>query len=92
MELIFEIIITVIFDGLAELALNKNISKWIRYPIIAFLLLLIATVTIGLLVLGIFVMRESLAGGIILALLGAILTICSAYQIIKSFKKKKHHK
>lgn len=33
MELLFEILGEIFFEGIFEIIKNKNISKWIRYPV-----------------------------------------------------------
>ncbi|MBE6152063.1 MAG: hypothetical protein E7165_01960 [Firmicutes bacterium] len=38
MDFIFEIIGEILFEGLFEIIKNKNINKWIRYPIITIII------------------------------------------------------
>ena len=37
MELLFEILGEIFFEGIFEIIKNKNISKWIRYPLFIFI-------------------------------------------------------
>lgn len=39
MDFLFELIFELLFEGSTEIAKNRKISKWIRYPIIVFILL-----------------------------------------------------
>ena len=83
MDLIIEIILELIFEGTVEISSNKKVPKWIRYPLIAILTLLISTIIIGIFILGIHFYQEN----IIIALFLIIISIIFSVSGISKFKK-----
>lgn len=88
MELLFEFLIELIFEGSIEVAKNKKISKWIRYPLILIILLFIISVISLILFLGILLMikEKTFIAGILLILIDAILIILGIKNTIKEIK------
>jgi len=83
MELLLEIIFELIVDGSEEVAKNRKISKWIRYPIV-FLMSLFIIAVIGLLT---FIGFALILKGDIYAKLGGILfLIFDIFLIISAIK------
>ena len=59
MDIVFEIIFDLLFEGSVEITKNKKISKWIRYPLLVVLSLFFVFI-IGLLYyIGLKIGRES---------------------------------
>jgi len=84
MELLIEILLELIFEGTFELSSNKKVPKWVRYPLIAIIVLFFAIVIFGLLIIGIRILNENIFIGIVLILISLILLI----RAIKEFKNK----
>ncbi len=87
MELLLEIIFDLIIEGSAEVAKNRKISKWIRYPVIVLISLFIIAI-IGLLTFVGFALifkenRYAKLGGILFLIFDIILII----SIIKNIKR-----
>ena len=88
MELLFEFLIELIFEGSIEVAKNKKISRWIRYPLILIILLFIISVISLILFLGILLMikEKTFIAGILLILIDVILIIIGIKNTIKEIK------
>lgn len=88
MELLFEFLIELIFEGSIEVAKNKKISKWIRYPLILIILLFIISVISLILFLGILLMikEKTFIAGTLLILIDVILIILGIKNTIKEIK------
>lgn len=65
MEFIFEIV----FEGILELATNKKVSKWLRYPLVALILVVYIAIIISFSFLAFIIIQDTLLGGIALFLL-----------------------
>lgn len=90
MDELIEIALDLIIDGGLEISSNKKISKWIRYPIIALISLFFLTVTIGLLVLGILILKQTILGGIFIIIISIILIISSIIKFKNLYLKNKN--
>lgn len=77
MDILFEIVFDLLFEGSLEIASDKKISKWIRYPLIVLLIFLFAVVIVSLFVLGIYIFEDSIVMSI-------ILIVCSLLMLIGS--------
>ncbi len=90
MELLLEIIFELIVEGSAEVAKNRKISKWIRYPIVVLISLFIIAI-IGLLTfIGVALIfkgdRYAKLGGILFLIFDTILIISAIKNIKKEIK------
>lgn len=65
MEFIFEIV----FEGILELATNKKVSKWLRYPLVALILVVYIAIIISFSFLAFIIIQDTLLGGIALILI-----------------------
>lgn len=75
MDLLFEIVVELLFEGSLEISSNKKISKWIRYPILVMLILFFGIVIVGMFVLGIYIFKDSIP-------LSVIIIICSILILV----------
>ena len=89
MDLLFEIIIELFFEGSIEIVSNKKINKWIRYPILILLTLSIIIVIIGILILGIYSFKENIVISIILIICSILLTIGSIIKFKNIYNERK---
>ncbi len=94
MELLLEIIFDLILEGSVEVAKNRKISKWIRYPLVVLISLFIIAI-IGLLtVIGFALIfkgenRYAKLGGILFLIFDIILIISAIKNIKKEIKIEK---
>ncbi len=89
MELIFELILELVLDGSVEVAQDRKFPKYIRYPLIGFLVLCFLAV-IGLIIYaGVLVLDENIFVGILLILLGLLLFVMSIIQFRKTYLTRK---
>ena len=93
MELLFEFIFDLIFEGSVEVAKSRKVSKWIRYPIIAILSLfmLLVIIVIGFVGIAMILSKESYSTyiGLIFIVFDIILIISGTKKIIKELKLRK---
>lgn len=89
MEFIFELIADLFLEGSVEIASNKKISKWIRYPILAIIILFFIVIIFGLMYLGIISLKNSLIGGAFIILVGIILFIACIYKFKEVYLREK---
>ena len=86
MELLFEILGEIFFEGIFEIIKNKNISKWIRYPLFIFMNALYLVI-LGIFIISIklFIKKEILGGVVMLFILFLllILYICFFRKLLK---------
>lgn len=87
MDELIEFVLEIIFEGMITIGENKKISKWIRYPLMIIILLLVLGI-IGLcFFLGTMILKEKV---ILNRLLGVILIGCGIvflFSVIKRVKK-----
>ncbi len=93
MELLLEIIFELIVEGSVEVAKNRKISKWIRYPLVVLISLFIIAI-IGLLTfVGFALVFEgeiyAKLGGILFLIFDIILIISAVKNIKKEIEMKK---
>ena len=81
MDDLIEFLIELVLDGSHELLKSKKIPKWIRYLIA----LIFIGLTIGLMVLGIILLKETFVGGIIIIGAGLFLLVGITIKIKKYF-------
>lgn len=71
MEFIFEIV----FEGILELATNKKVSKWLRYPFIALLIGGYIAIIILILFLAFNIIQDNILTSLLLFFIGIILIV-----------------
>lgn len=80
MEFIVELILELFLEGGIEVSSNKNISKWIRYPILVLMVLFFLVVIFGIIILGLFLLPESIFGGIFVTVVGLVMLGMAIYK------------
>ncbi len=93
MELLLEIIFELILEGSTEVAKNRKISKWIRYPIVVLISLFIIAI-IGLLtIIGFILIFKgdiyAKMGGMLFLIFDIILIVSAIKNIKKEIKMEK---
>ncbi|MBR1376369.1 MAG: hypothetical protein IJ565_00940 [Bacilli bacterium] len=89
MEILIELILELIVDGSIEASSNKTLPKWIRYPLIIFLILFFGFVYIVIFGTGILILKENMIAGILLIIIGMFLLISSIIKFKKVYINKK---
>lgn len=87
MDELIELILELIFEGIITIGNNKKISKWIRYPLMILILLLVLLINVLCFLLGILSLREK---EFVFLILGIILIGCGIvflFNILKRVKK-----
>lgn len=88
MNLIFELIMDLIIEGSIEVSSNKRINKWIRYPILTFLILFFTTIIFGIIFLGVVMLKENIFAGLFVIIIGLLMLIGSIIKFKKLYKIK----
>jgi high-affinity Fe2+/Pb2+ permease len=92
MEFIFEAIFELILEGGKEVATDKKLSNWIRYPLILLALLIWGGLIAVMVFVGFLDLRDELWRAIAMWILALALIIGSIWYFrseYKSYKKKK---
>lgn len=85
MDLIFEFIIELLFEGSMEISTNKKISKWIRYPILAIIILFFAIIIFGVLIVGISLIKENILAALFMIFIGLFMLIGTILKFRKTY-------
>lgn len=88
MDELFEFIVELLFEAGGEVATNKKVSKWIRYPILIIMCSFFAIVIGGIIILGISTIKENILVASIFIALGLFLLIGSILKLKKYINKK----
>ncbi len=76
MDILFELIIELLFEGAVEISRNRRISKWVRYPIAVVLGLFLLGLLLSLFILGGAICKKNILAGIFV-LLVALVLLCA---------------
>lgn len=86
MDLIFEIVGEVLIEGAFEIASNKKVSKWIRYPILILIISFYSFIVGTFVYLGLSFFNENILISIIMFLIAIFLIIMIIIVFIKNKK------
>lgn len=75
LDVLFEIIVELIFEGTIEISKNRKVSKWIRYPLIALIVLFFGLIVFLILYLGFAFLKENVLLGFLLIAIAIILLV-----------------
>ena len=89
MDMLIEALIELIFDTSLELAKNKKISKWIRYPLIILIILFIVGIIGCLMSVGVVMILSKERPQMIIGELIILLAIIFSTIIIKNINKRR---
>jgi len=90
MEILIELLIELILEGSIEISSDDRVPKWIRYPIIIFIILVFIGVWLGVIILGIYALKENLYVGIALIIIGILLLILGVIKFINKYVQRKN--
>lgn len=85
-EFIIELILEIIVEGTIELSSKKTVSKWIRYPLTAIIILVGLSLIGWLLWLSINIMFTSFVGGFVILIIALVLLIAMIRKIWSVYK------
>ncbi|MDD6224528.1 MAG: hypothetical protein PUB18_05990 [bacterium] len=85
MDFVIELVLELLLEGSMEISSNKKISKWIRYPILALLILFFASIIFGIIILGILIIPDNIFGGIFSITVGLFVLVMSIFQFRKKY-------
>jgi len=85
MEFIIELVLELFVEGGIEVSSNKKISKCIRYPILALLILFFSVVIFGIIILGVLMLKENILVGILFIALGLFFLVISIHKFRKRY-------
>lgn len=88
MEFLIEILLDLVLEGSIEISSNKKVAPIIRYPLIALIVLFFAFVIIGLLIIGIFSLKDNIFSGIVIITVSIILLILSIIKFKNIYLEK----
>lgn len=88
MEFLLELLIDLIVDGSMELSTSKKVPNFIRYILIAFIVLLYLSVIGILFVLGIIIGKENPAAGSLLLISSLVFLVFSVLEFRKKYLDK----
>ena len=89
MELIFEFIIELLFEGVGEASKNKKISKFIRYPLIALIVLAYTAFILLFVFMGVSIIKDNMIGGILIIGFAILFLILSIKKFKETYIEKK---
>jgi len=88
MDIIIELIFDLLFECGEEICANKKVSKWIRYPIFAILIIFYLGFTIGIMALGIFLFKTNIWASLFCIALSLVFSIGIIVKFRKEYKKR----
>ena len=91
MELLIELLLELIVDGSIEVSSNKKLPKWIRYPLIVFLILFFGLIYLFIFGIGILMLKENIYAGILMIVLGIVLLIFGVIKFKKIYLTKREN-
>jgi len=89
MDFVFEFILELILEGSIEVSKNERIPKFVRYPLLALIVLFFAMI-IGLIFLvGILTLRKNIFVSLFFIIIGLFLFVMSIVKFRKVYLNKK---
>lgn len=87
MNLLIEFILELILEGSIEIVKVKKIPKFIRYPILALIILFFSIIILGLIILGILSLKKNILFGLFSIILGIIFLIETVHKTKEQYEK-----
>lgn len=88
MEFIIEFLIELILEGSFELSKTKKTPKWLRYPLIIFVILFFIGIISIILLTGYLALSENILLGTIIIIIGLLFLIVSIYKFKHIYVKR----
>lgn len=88
MDFLIELIGEILIEGSFELATNKKVSKWIRYPILSLFIIFYFAIILGILFIGINSINENFWLSIFLIVISLLLFVGTIVAIKRKLNSK----
>ena len=92
MDIVFELIFELFFEGSLEITKNKKISKWIRYPLMGIICLFFLLFLGLIFFLGISLYKENKIGSFLIISIGVFMMIGSVVKLKNVWHNKYENK
>ena len=89
MEFLIEFLVDLILEGSMEISEDDKMPKWLRYICLTIVTLFFCAVTIGMFILGIYVLKENVYAGLFFILIAFILLISGIIKFEKKYIQKR---
>ena len=89
MDFLLELILELFMEGSIELASDKKVPKFIRYPLGILLISFLGFIIGCMLILGVAILKESVVAGVFIILVALFLLIMAIYRFKEIYRQKK---
>lgn len=89
MDFVIEFLVELLFEGAVEVSKNKKVSNWIKYPLIALIVLLFSAVILGIFIIGIAARKENVLLSVFFISVSIFLLVASILKFKKIYIEKK---
>ncbi len=89
MDILLEFVLELFLEGSIELSSNKKISKWIRYPLMFFVILFFISVIGFIFFLGIFLFSKNKIVSVLMISLGIFMLVGTILKFRELYYQKK---
>lgn len=89
MDFIIELVIELLLEGSIEISSNKRVSRWIRYPLIVFIVTLFAGIILLMLYLSFSLLNKNVLVAILILIISLFLLIAAIIKFKKLYLEKK---
>lgn len=89
MEFIIELILELLLEGSIEVSSNRKVSKWIRYPLIIFIISIFSGVILLIIFLGLSLLNDWFLAGILFLIIGIVMFSSAVIKFKKLYIEKK---
>lgn len=89
MDFIIELVIELLLEGSIEISSNKKVSKWIRYPLILFIVTLFAGIILLMLYLSFSLLNKNALAAILILIISVFMLISAINKLKKIYIEEK---
>lgn len=89
MDFIIELVIELLLEGSIEISSNKRVSRWIRYPLIVFIVTLFAGIILLMLYLSFSLLNKNVLVAILILIISLFMLISAIIKFKKLYLEKK---
>ena len=89
MDFIIELVIELLLEGSIGISSNKKVSRWIRYPLILFIVTLFAGIILLMLYLSFSLLNKNALAAILILIISLFLLISAIIKFKKIYVEKK---
>ena len=89
MDFIIEFVIELLLEESIEISSNKKVSKWIRYPLILFIVTIFMGIILLIFYLGFSLLNKNMLVAILILIIGVFMLISAIIKFKKLYIEKK---